>query len=98
MSAEKNTNPEENKFRRLGPKAPKLVDLLTLVEAGCWIVALFFASMALLCWSASILFKAFTNGPSFENAATTPATAVITNAIALMIVAISDIRLRFLLK
>jgi hypothetical protein len=70
--------------------------LIWIVELGMWIGSLFLAAIALLCWSLSILLTAFRNGPSFDMASTTPPIAVTNAVIAIMIFAISVIRIHHL--
>ena len=74
------------------------LSVLNVVERGIWICALFFASIALLCWSVSSLLMALRTGPSLETAQITPPIAPVSPVIALMIGVISAIRLHYLEK
>ena len=63
--------------------------LLLGLEAVLWLVVLRLASIALLCWSASILLNSFVNGPSLAMAANGTPIAVTNPAIAVIMMAVS---------
>lgn len=77
-------------------KAAAVLSVLS-VFAGS-ILALFLASIALLCWSANALFIAVTSGPNLDMENTSALSAMITPASALIIVAISLMMIRHLEK
>lgn len=86
----------ETKMTIEGRRREEGLSILGVVELLLSTVALFLAAVALLCWSAAILLRAVMNGPSFDIACTSAAAEVVSPAMAVMIIAISDIRIRHL--
>ena len=74
----------------------RLSPMLVLVADVCFLSASFLASLALLCWSANILFIAAKTGANFDAAPMGTPQAVISPAIAVMIIAVSFIAMRCL--
>jgi hypothetical protein len=68
---------------------PERAPFLIVIGYGLSLVALLLASIALLCLSSNILFKAIMTGPSFAIAPNTAAMDAITAAAAVMICAVS---------